>query len=223
MLSSKTFATRVSHGILNACQISHGLVSNLQSASVRIQDIAQYVCRVAEELAGDEMSLNTLTEQILHEVGLRLDDADAGVRESHHHLTYFDKEGGNSLRMCRFILFPPRRRDPLTTWFQVVKEMEKRCEDLEASIVLNNDIVKKQTEEIVRDILTDLVRANHWRQGRLRRMLDNPWIPPGPVGEMGYGVEQGRGWDSGPCFVPVTIAAVSLATLVALLVTRLIL
>ena len=82
----------VGYNILNAFPVSHDLVSRLHDTSVRIQEIAHYVRNVAEELARDEISLEVLTERILHEVGLALDNADACVHPSRHHIAYFDNE-----------------------------------------------------------------------------------------------------------------------------------
>lgn len=43
----------------------------------------------------------------------------------------------------------------LTSRPKVIKEMEERCEEVEKSIALNNDIVSKQVEEMVRNSVTD--------------------------------------------------------------------
>lgn len=87
----------------------HDLVSKLQDTSARIQGIVRYVRNVAEELARDDVSLNVLTEQALHEVELALDNTDSYVRPSYHHAAHSDsrdpEEVEHPLQMRTFILF----------------------------------------------------------------------------------------------------------------------
>lgn len=95
--------------------------------------------------------------------------------------------------------------------------MEERCKDIEATIASNNDIIDKQTEEIVRNIIAGLASTDPWDQERLRRMLNNSWAPDSPAGDGG---EEGYERDLVPCFVLAAVVALMLATSVVLLEAR---
>ena len=69
----------------------------------------------------------------------------------------YDTEELHSLtHICKPVYM--RCGDPLIVQTQVVEDMEKRCEDLEACITFNKNVVDKQTRQIVRKIA---VRLSH--------------------------------------------------------------
>ena len=59
-------------------------VSKLQDTTAQIRDIAHYVCDVAAGLAREETSLNALTHETLHELGLTLNGNDSWTTSSDH-------------------------------------------------------------------------------------------------------------------------------------------
>lgn len=92
--------------------------------------------------------------------------------------------------------------------------MEKRCEEVETRIALNNETIDKQTEEIVRVIVAWLIRADSWKQEQLRRILSDSWGSPDSVGEANDGLA-GRHGGELVSLMFATTASVAVALLIA--------
>jgi hypothetical protein len=92
--------------LTDTCPRPRNLVSKLQGVSSRIQDTTQYVRNAAEELARDEVSLTVLTEQILRELRLRINDEDTRLPSANVNaarLDDLDSEEENSLLTRKFL------------------------------------------------------------------------------------------------------------------------
>jgi hypothetical protein len=87
--------------------------------------------------------------------------------------------------------------------------MEKRCEEVEKSIALNNGIASKQVEEMVRNSVTESFWANPQKQELLRSMPGDSWnLGDGP--NCGGGARECRS-VSVTCFVSAVVVAVVLS------------
>ena len=122
-------------------------VSKLQDTNKQILEVSCYVCGVAEGLVADKRILGGFIHRIAREMGLVQGECDPREQDTHPELDEGTIPNGAFLAMrmtCMFSNF----------MHQGIRDIERRCEDVEAAVIHNNEVISRQVQEIVRGSTT---------------------------------------------------------------------